>query len=155
MVLTAVVALVTGAAADNALPSWNNGKSKKAIIAFVTQVKVAGIPESERIAVFDNDGTLWSEQPIYFQLAFAVDRVKELASDHPKWKDKEPFKSVLSGDLKSALARGMQAILELIMLSHAENTTEIFAEYVRDWIKTAKHPKSGKTLYGDGLPANA
>ena len=148
MVLTAVVAVATGARADDALPSWNSGKSKDAIVHFVQRVSRVGGPgfvqASARIAVFDNDGTLWSEQPMYFQLVFAVERVKALAPEHPEWKDKEPFKSVLAGDLESALAGGKHAILELAMASHAGNTTKEFAESVRDWIATAKHPKSGR-----------
>jgi phosphoserine phosphatase len=133
---------------DDALPSWNDGKSKDAIVHFVQAVNRVGgpdfVPVAERIAVFDNDGTLWSEQPMYFQLAFAIDRVKALAPEHPEWQNEEPFKSVLAGDLKSALAGGEHAILELVMASHAGNTTEEFWESVRDWIATAKHPKAGR-----------
>ena len=132
----------------NPLSTWNDGPAKSAITDFVQRVTTAGspdfVPTAERIAVFDNDGTLWSEQPIYFQLAFAIDRVKALAPNHPEWKDKEPFKSVLSGDLKSALAGGKHAILELVMASHAGTTTEEFSDSVRSWIATAKHPKSGR-----------
>jgi hypothetical protein len=126
------------------LPSWNDGKAKQSIIAFVAQVAKAGspgfVPPAERIAVFDNDGTLWAEQPMYFQLLFALDRVKVLAPQHPEWKDKEPFASLLKGDVRGALAGGEHAILEIVMATHAGNTTEQFEKIVKDWISTAKHP---------------
>ena len=126
------------------LPSWNDGKAKQSIIAFVVQVTKAGSPEfvppAERIAVFDNDGTLWAEQPMYTQLLFALDRVKVLAPQHPEWKDKEPFASLLKGDVKGALAGGEHAILEIVMATHAGNTTDEFEKVVKDWISTAKHP---------------
>jgi phosphoserine phosphatase len=126
------------------LPSWNNGKAKQSIIDFVTKVTKEGsgdfIAPEKRIATFDNDGTLWSEQPMYFQLFFALDRVKALAPQHPEWKEKEPFASLLKGDMKSALAGGEHAILEIIMATHAGMTTEEFEAIVKDWIATAKHP---------------
>ncbi len=100
--------------------------------------------EPERIAVFDNDGTLWAERPLYFQLVFAIDRIKQLAPVNATWKDTQPFKSVLEGDMKTVLAGGKQALLQLLMASHAGNTTEEFSQIVEDWTKTAKHPKSGK-----------
>jgi hypothetical protein len=110
----------------------------------LAQVTKAGspdfVPPAERIAVFDNDGTLWAEQPMYFQLLFAVDRVKVLAPQYPEWKDKEPFASLLKGDVETALAGGKHAILEIIMATHAGNTTEEFEKIVKDWISTAKHP---------------
>ncbi len=130
------------------LPSWNSGSAKWAIIDFVSGVTTEGgrnfVSPFERVAVFDNDGTLWAEQPMYFQLAFALDRVKALAPKHPEWKEKEPFKSVLAGDLKSALAGGEKAILEIIAATHAGMTTEEFETIVKDWISTAKHPRTGK-----------
>jgi len=130
------------------LPSWNDGKAKQAIVDFVKRVTTRGskdfVPPAERIAVFDNDGTLWAEQPIYFQLAFALDRVKVLAPQHPEWKDKEPFASLLKGDLKAALAGGERALLEIVMATHAGVTTEEFEKIVRDWLATAKHPKTGR-----------
>lgn len=133
---------------DRPLPSWIDGKSKEAIINFVHTItnknKSSYIHPSERIAVFDNDGTLWAEQPIYFQLAFAVDRVKVLAPKHPEWKNKQPFKAVLENDLKSVLAGGEHAIVELIMATHVGNTTEEFSQIVKDWLATAKHPKTGR-----------
>jgi len=99
------------------------------------------VPEPERIAVFDNDGTLWAEQPFYFQLVFALDRVKALAAKHPEWQEKEPFKSALAGDLKGVLAGGEHALLELVMATHAGMTTEEFEQVVNNWIATAKHPR--------------
>ena len=130
------------------LPSWNDAPSKQAIVSFVERVTTEGsadyVPTAERIAVFDNDGTLWSEQPMYFQLFFALDRVKALAPQHPEWKDKEPFASLLKGDVKAALAGGDEAILEIVMATHAGMTTAAFEKTVKDWIATAKHPKTGK-----------
>ena len=102
------------------------------------------VPVPERIATFDNDGTLWCEQPLPVQLYFALDRVKALAPQHPEWKTKEPFASLLKGDLNTALAGGDHALLELIMATHAGMTTEEFEQIVKDWIATAKHPKTGK-----------
>ena len=106
------------------------------------------VPVAERIATFDNDGTLWCEQPVPVQLYFALDRVKALAPQHPEWKTKEPFASLLKGDLKTALAGGDHALIELIMATHAGMTTVEFEQIVKDWIATAKHPKTGR-LYTD------
>jgi phosphoglycolate phosphatase-like HAD superfamily hydrolase len=146
--LVAAFCAAAHAQAAEPLPSWNDGAAKKSIVEFVTAVTTRGgkqfVPVSERIAVFDNDGTLWAEQPMYFQLAFALDRVKVLAPKHPEWKDKEPFASLLKGDLKSALAGGEKAILEIVMATHANVTTEEFEKIVRGWIATAKHPKTGR-----------
>jgi phosphoglycolate phosphatase-like HAD superfamily hydrolase len=132
--------------ADSALPSWTDSPARAAIVSFVGRVTRDGsaefVPPSQRIAVFDNDGTLWAEQPMYFQLAFAIDRVKALAPQHPEWKDQEPFKSLLAGDLKAALAGGDKAVVELIMATHAGMTTDEFAKIVADWLATAKHPKT-------------
>jgi hypothetical protein len=102
------------------------------------------VPPAERIAVFDNDGTLWGEQPMYVQAFFAFDRVKALAPEHPEWKDKEPFASVLKGDLKAALTGGEKALLELIMATHTGLTSEAFEKVVTDWIASARHPKTGR-----------
>ena len=139
--------LVAPATADP-LPSWNETAPKQAIVAFVEKVTTAGsddfVPEAERIATFDNDGTLWSEQPMYFQLFFALHRIKALAPEHPEWNEKEPFASILKGDLKSALAGGDKALIELVTASHAGMTTDEFEKAVTDWISTAKHPKTGK-----------
>lgn len=130
--------------AEGPLASWNDGPSKRAIVAFVDAATKAGspgfVPEAERIAVFDNDGTLWAEQPMYVQLAFALDRVKALAPQHPEWKTTEPFASLLAGDVKRALAGGERAILEIVMATHAGMTTAEFATIVQAWLATAKHP---------------
>ncbi len=149
--LASVLSFASGrphAAAGNPLPSWNEGASKTAITGFVARVTKSGSPDfvqpGERIAVFDNDGTLWSEQPIYVQFAFAIDRVKALAPRHPEWKDKEPFKSILAGDLKGFAASGEKGVVEMLMATHAGMTTEEFSTVVTDWIATAKHPKTGK-----------
>ena len=146
--LAAALALASFAAAEP-LPSWNEGQAKHAIVDFVQRVTTAGgadfVPKPERIAVFDNDGTLWSEQPMYFQLFFALDRVKVLAPQHPEWKDKEPFASLLRGDLKSALAGGEKAILEIVMATHAGMTTGEFEQIVKDWVATARHPTTQRS----------
>ncbi len=148
LVSALVLALASTSALADPLPSWNDSAPKQAIVAFVEKVTTAGSPDlvtpAERIAVFDNDGTLWSEQPIYFQLFFALDRIKELAPQHPEWKDKEPFASLLKGDVKAALAGGEHALAEIVMATHAGLTTEEFEKVVTDWIATAKHPKTGK-----------
>jgi phosphoserine phosphatase len=142
--------LAFSAIASDPLPSWNDSSSKKAIIEFVekttTEKSKDFIPASERIAVFDNDGTLWAEQPIYFQFFFALERVKTLAPQHPEWKTQEPFASILKGDITAALADGEKAIIEVVMATHANTTTDEFATLVKDWIATAKHPKTGKKL---------
>ncbi|MCH5599312.1 HAD family hydrolase [Niabella ginsengisoli] len=129
------------------LPSWNEGANKKAIIDFVTKTTTEGstdfIPVADRIACFDNDGTLWSEQPMYFQLTFAIDRVKAMAKDHPEWHNKEPFKALLEGDMKKVMSGGEHALLQLVAASHAGISTEAFNQNVKDWLKTATHPKTG------------
>jgi phosphoglycolate phosphatase-like HAD superfamily hydrolase len=148
--LSAFALAIPGIAAQAAdpLPSWNTGPAKEAIVGFVERVTRQGgpdfVPLPERIAVFDNDGTLWAEQPMYFQLAFAVDRVKALAAQHPEWKETQPFKGVLENDLQAIQAGGERALLELVMATHAGNTTGEFETIVRDWIATAKHPKTGR-----------
>ncbi len=143
-----VVTIAIGAQAADPLASWNDTAPKKAIINFVDQTTTQGspdfVPPAERIATFDNDGTLWSEQPMYFQLFFALDRVKALAPQHPEWKDKEPFASLLKGDVKAALAGGEKSILEIVMATHAGMTTTEFEKIVKAWIATAKHPKTGR-----------
>jgi phosphoglycolate phosphatase-like HAD superfamily hydrolase len=134
--------------AQEPLPSWNDTAPKKAIEAFVERVTTQGspdfVPPAERIATFDNDGTLWAEQPLYFQLVFALDRVKALAPLHPEWKDKEPFASLLKGDLKGALAGGEAAIFQIVTATHSGMTTDEFEKIVGDWVATARHPKTGK-----------
>jgi len=145
-----LIALSAQAFGAPPLASWNDTAPKKAIIEFVEKVTKEGspdfVPVEERIAVFDNDGTLWAEKPMYFQLFFALDRVKALAPQHPEWKDKEPFASLLKGDVKTALAGGMKAALEIVMATHAGMTTTEFEKIVKDWIATARHPQT-KMLY--------
>lgn len=138
--------LTTAAVASDPLPSWNDTATKRSIIAFIERVTKEPdlVPVEQRIATFDNDGTLWAEQPVYFQLAFALDRVKAMAPEHPEWKDKEPFASLLTGDLKGALAGGEHAIAEIVMASHAGMTSEEFSKIAKAWIETAKHPKTGR-----------
>jgi phosphoglycolate phosphatase-like HAD superfamily hydrolase len=152
-ILALLIALVFTATASMAqaadpLSSWNDGPTKQSIMAFVAKVTTMGssdfVPEPERIAVFDNDGTLWSEQPMYFQLFFALDRVKALAPQHPEWETTEPFASLLKGDVKAALAGGEKAILEIVMATHAGMTTTEFEQIVTDWVAAARHPKTGK-----------
>jgi phosphoglycolate phosphatase-like HAD superfamily hydrolase len=143
--------LVLGAApgrAEGALPSWNDGPARRAIVGFVERVTKPDspgfVPAAERIAVFDNDGTLWSEQPLYVQLAFALDRVKALAPSHPEWKVDEPFRSALAGDLAGLAKSGEKGLLELVMATHAGNTSEEFALIVEAWLESARHPKYGR-----------
>jgi len=132
----------------NPLPSWNDTENTIAIIDFVSRVTdPAGpdfVPEAERIAVFDNDGTLWSEQPMYFQLFFAIDRVKALAPEHPEWTTTQPFQAVLEDDIEGVLAAGEHGLIELVMATHAGMTTAEFEAVVTDWIATARHPTTGR-----------
>ncbi len=148
MVATLFCALSIAATVSQAagpLPSWNDGEAKKSIIQFVAKVTKEGgpdfVPPAGRIAVFDNDGTLWCEQPAYFQLLFAMDRVKALASQHPEWKDQQPFKAVLEHDMKALAASGEKGLLQLIMVSHAGMTTEEFEKSVKEWLASARHPR--------------
>lgn len=138
--------------APDPLPSWNEGSVKSAIIDFVTRVTTAGgpdfVPPEDRIATFDNDGTLWSEQPLYVQLAFVLDRVRALAPQHPEWRSEEPFRSVLAGDVTAALASGQQGLVNLVMATHAGMTTDEFDRVVTDWLATARHPGLDR-LYTD------
>ncbi len=157
-VLRCFLALVSGClstamvAHADPLPSWNDGPVKQSITRFVEAVTTQGaptfVPAAERIATFDNDGCLWAEQPMYFQLFFALDRVKALAPLHPEWKDREPFASLLRGDVKAALAGGEHAILEIVMATHADTTTEEFEALAKEWLATARHPETGR-LYTD------
>ena len=146
--LLALMSIAPAVPQSAPLPSWNDGAAKQAIVSFVERVTKPGsasfVPAAERIAVFDNDGTLWCEQPVPVQLYFALDRVKALAPAHPEWRTKEPFASVLNGDLNAALAGGERALLELIMTTHTGMTTVEFDQIVKDWIATAKHPKTGR-----------
>jgi len=130
------------------LSSWNDGGTKQQIISFVGRVTKSGgadfVPQAQRIAVFDNDGTLWCEQPIYVQAQFAIDRVRALAPEHPEWKDKEPFASLLKGDVKGVAAMGEAGIAEIMAATHAGMTTDAFEKTVSDWIRTARHPTTGR-----------
>ncbi|HZF35278.1 MAG TPA: HAD family hydrolase [Candidatus Angelobacter sp.] len=142
---TLLVAIsVSARAAGDALPSWNDGPAKAAIVDFVARVTTEGgpdfVPAAERIATFDNDGTLWSEQPLYFQFIFMIDRVKALAPEHPEWQTEEPFHSVLAGDMKGALASGEAGLVKMGMATHAGMTTDEFDKIVTDWLATARHP---------------
>ena len=134
--------------ASDPLPSWNEGATKQAIVQFVEKVSdersASFVPPARRIATFDNDGTLWGEQPMYVQAFFIFDRIRALAPLHPEWKTKEPYASVLRGDLKAALAGGEQGVVEMAMVTHAGMSTDEFEKLVADWITTAKHPKTGR-----------
>jgi hypothetical protein len=136
------------ALAADPLPSWNDGPTKQSIFSFVGKATDEGspsfVPVPERIATFDNDGTLWCEQPVPVQVYFARDRVKALVSQHPEWKTKEPFASLLRGDLRTTLAGGDHALLEIVMATHAGMTTVEFGRIVEDWIASAKHPETGR-----------
>jgi len=147
LLVVSVAACATGTTpqATDPLPSWNAGPARDSIVQFVERVTTAGspdfVPEAERIAVFDNDGTLWSEQPMYFQLAFAIDRVRELAPDHPEWSNDPLVQAVLADDMQTVMAEGEHGIIKLVMLSHAGMTTDEFRGVCRDWIATARHPR--------------
>ncbi len=149
---TAVVTLlllvvVPGAlwAQTDPLPSWNEGIARQSIVTFIQTVTDRNgpqfVPPEQRIATFDNDGTLWAEQPIYVQLAFALDRVRALAPKHPEWKTKQPFKAVLDGDMKAVAASGQKGVIEMLLATHTGMTTEEFTKTVVDWIATAQHPR--------------
>jgi phosphoglycolate phosphatase-like HAD superfamily hydrolase len=148
-VLTLVFASICSdlaiAQAADALPSWNDGKAKQSILAFVEKVTTPAspdfVPPAERIATFDNDGTLWTEHPMYTQLAFALDRIKALAPKHPEWKTTQPFKAVLGNDLKALAAGGEKGMVELVMASHAGMSTAKFEAIVTDWLAKARHPR--------------
>jgi len=147
MVTLAAIFIVSAAAAaeTDPLPSWNDGPTKEAIVGFVEKVTEEGGPDyvrpEDRIATFDNDGNLWAEKPAYFQLLFAIDRVKQLAPEHPEWKDKQPFKAAIEGDMKTLAASGLKGIAELVMASHAGMSPAEFQKIVSDWLATAKHPR--------------
>jgi hypothetical protein len=130
------------------LLSWVEGSSKTSILDFVAAVRSEGsttfVPPSARIAVFDNDGTLWSEKPYYFQLAFALDRVVAVAPEHPEWQEQQPFKAVLEDDLETFLAGGLKAILDVLKATHGGNTSDEFEQIVLDWIGNARHPRTGR-----------
>jgi hypothetical protein len=145
VVATALTALANPARASDLLPSWSDGASKARIVDFVQSVtdptSKQYVPPAERIAVFDNDGTLWTEQPMYFQLAFILDRVKALAPQHPEWRTQEPFKSVLAGDMAGVAKAGEHGLLEMMAATHAGMTADEFRSIVSDWLATARHPR--------------
>jgi hypothetical protein len=131
--------------AADVLPSWRDGGARDAIVAFVERVTTPGgedfVPSAERIAVFDNDGNLWSEKPVYFQLLFAIDRVRALAPQHPEWQEQQPFKAVLDNDMAALAAAGEKGLLQLLMASHAGMTTVEFQRVVTEWLAEARHPR--------------
>ena len=141
-------ACTTLSAAIQQLPSWSEGSTKAEIMHFIERVSSAEspdyLPPAERIAVFDNDGTLWAEQPMYFQLAFTMDRIHALAPQHPEWQEQEPFASVLKGDVEAALADGHQQLIDLVLATHAGLTHEAFRSSVSEWLSTARHPTTGR-----------
>jgi phosphoglycolate phosphatase-like HAD superfamily hydrolase len=147
---TLVLLLVASSSiwAADPLPSWNDTVPKKAIIVFVEKVtkesSPAYVPAPMRIATFDNDGTLWAEKPVPFEVVFAFDRVKALAPQHPEWSTKEPFASVLKGNMAAVAASGEKGILAILAATHTGMTTEEFSQSVQDWISTARHPRTGR-----------
>ena len=147
-IVLVVACTATGNAQSDPLPSWNETAPKQAIIAFVRKVTTPGspdfVPVAGRIATFDNDGTLWVEQPMYVQLAFAMARVKQVAPQHPEWKTQQPFKGVLDGDMKAVAASGEHGLVEMMMATHAGMTVEQFQKIVSDWLDTATDPKFHK-----------
>ncbi len=148
LTMVALTGTAATLSAADPLPSWNDGQAKQSILEFVGKVSREGspdfVPAAERVAVFDHDGTLWAEQPRHFQFLFTLDRVKALAPQHPEWKRKDPFASLLRDNVKCALAGGERAIAEILMATHAGMTTAEFERLVKDWIATARHPKTGK-----------
>jgi phosphoglycolate phosphatase-like HAD superfamily hydrolase len=152
--LAALAALLLSpmALSADALPSWNEGRAKQSIVDFVTRVTTPAsrdfVPPAARIATFDNDGTLWAEQPMYFQLLFALDQVKALAPQHPEWRTQEPFASLLRGDVDAALAGGEKALLAILAATHVGIATEEFEQRVRQWIASAKHPTTKRPITG-------
>lgn len=132
-------------AAEDPLPSWNDGASKTAILNFVAKVTKKGtpdfVPPEDRIAVFDNDGTLWPENPLPFEVAFTLDRIKMDAAKHPEWKTQQPYKAVLDNDHAALAAQGIKGVMELVTVTHSGMTTDEFRDSVREWMKTAKHPR--------------
>lgn len=147
IVFTALVCLTPdqGRAQSDPLPSWNDTAPKKAIFDFVSRVTAEGgpsyVPPAERIATFDNDGTLWAEQPIYFQVAFAMDRIAAMAPQHPDWERTQPYKAVLDGDHKALAAAGEHGLLEIVAATHSGIATEKFNSIVDSWLETAEHPR--------------
>jgi len=145
-----LLACAQSAPEQDALPSWNDTAPKRAIISFVEKITTDGspdfVPVPERIATFDNDGTLWTEKPVPFQLLFALEQVKQLAPQHPEWKTKEPFAALLKGDLAGVAATGEKGLMEIVTATHTGMTTDEFSRSVQEWIASAKHPKTGRLL---------
>lgn len=145
LAIAILIALPGTGAAVAPLPSWNDGPAKSAILAFVETVTTEGnagfVPAAERIAVFDNDGTLWCEQPMYFQVQFAFDRIRQLAHEHPEWRNQEPFKSVIHGDIQQLSRLGEKGLLEIVAATHSGMTVDEFEQTVRAWMQTAHHPR--------------
>jgi phosphoglycolate phosphatase-like HAD superfamily hydrolase len=145
LALLALFLLLGQASAQTPLPSWNDGPSRQAIVAFVDAVTKDGGPDyvapADRIAVFDNDGTLWSEQPLYFQMVFALDEVKALAPQHPAWNTEQPFKAAIEGDRQALAAAGTDGLLKIVGATHTNMTTQAFSEEVKQWVRTARHPR--------------
>jgi len=143
-----LVSVATAAETTDPLPSWVDGPTKQTITTFVQEVTDEDgadyVAPADRIAVFDNDGTLWAEKPVYFQLLFAIDRVRALAPEHPEWKDKQPFKAAIEGDMKALAESGKEGLMELLKASHAGMSTQAFQKTVTEWLEDAKHPKSGR-----------
>ena len=156
VILVLSVSLLT--AGSDPLLSWNQGSSKQSIINYVTNITKKGtadfIPVKDRIAVFDNDGTLWSERPVYFQLYFAMDRVKALASEYPEWKTTEPFKSVLENDINGVMKSGEHGLVTLVNATHSGMDVETFKAEVREWLKSVKTSNHQSSLYRSYLSAN-
>ena len=146
--LILLTACASSQTAPDPLPSWTNGSAKQRIVDFVHSVTDSGgsdfVPANKRIATFDNDGTLWSEKPTYFQLTFIMDRVRSMSADHPEWKTTQPFQAVLENDMNAIKAAGEHGLLELAMATHAGMTTDEFEAIVKEWLKTARHPKTGQ-----------
>ncbi len=143
--LTGLLRANSALAQADPLPSWNDGAAKSSITGFVARVTTQGgpdfVPPDQRIATFDNDGTLWIEQPMYVQFAFVLDRVKALAPQNPAWKTKQPFKAVLDGDMKALAASGEKGLVELMAATHAGMTVDEFEKIVTEWLATARHPR--------------
>jgi phosphoglycolate phosphatase-like HAD superfamily hydrolase len=148
LIIAACLVPLLALAQSDPLPSWNDGAAKQSIISFVGRVTKSGgadfVPEAQRVAVFDNDGTLWAEQPIYFQVAYAMDEIKKMAGSHPEWTEKQPFKAVLDGDHEALAAAGEHGLLEIMAATHSGMSTGSYNESVVEWLRTAKHPRFKK-----------
>jgi phosphoglycolate phosphatase-like HAD superfamily hydrolase len=140
-----IISAISAHAQSDSLPSWNDSAAKKSIVDFVSRVTAQGAPDfvpvEQRIAVFDNDGTLWCEQPIYFQFAFAFDRIRAIAPQHPEWKTTQPYKAILDGDMKAFAASGEKGLLQMVAAAHSGMTTDEFSKTVIEWTATARHPR--------------